>query len=259
MMDAIELFTLSMLPVFLVLDRVLRRSAQREIAGWRWRAGTVSVAMFLFVGQIGDLASALIGELRLIDGSGLGTFEGAVIGVLVYELLHYWYHRAVHRSDRLWRFVGHQMHHSAERIDAFGAYFGHPLDLALFTSIAVFVLYALLGLSPSAAGAAAAFLAFNAVFQHADIATPRWLGFLIQRPESHRIHHGRGTHGFNYSDLPLWDALFGTLSNPPPGADSEVGFYDGASARVGEMLVGRDVSKPPVGKATQAVLSTLGG
>lgn len=142
---------------------------------------------------------------------------GAIVGILIYELLHYWYHRGVHRWDVLWRLVGRQMHHSAERVDAFGAYFGHPLDLAVFTSIAVLVLYAVLGLSPEAAGTAAAFLSLNAVFQHTDISTPRWLGYLIQRPESHRVHRGWGVHWFDYSDLPLWDIVFGTFRNPAPG------------------------------------------
>jgi sterol desaturase/sphingolipid hydroxylase (fatty acid hydroxylase superfamily) len=64
---------------------------------------------------------------------------------------------------------------------------------------------------------------------------------LLQRPESHSLHHARGVHGFNYADLPLWDIVFGTFRNP---ADAErlQGFYSGASDRVGEMLIFRDVT-----------------
>ena len=245
MMEIVDLIGLWVLPVFVVLDRLLRRQSQRPIAGWRLRASLVSIGAFFFVGKVGELWGSVIGEFHLLDGAILGTAGGAIVGILTYELVHYWYHRAVHRWDVLWRLVGHQMHHSAERIDAFGAYFGHPLDLAVFTSIAVLVLYAVLGLSPEAAGIAAAFLSFNAVFQHADISTPRWLGYLIQRPESHRVHHGRGVHRFNYSDLPLWDIVFGSFRNPAPGVCIDAGFYDGASARIVDMLIGRDVSTPP--------------
>lgn len=64
------------------------------------------------------------------------------------------------------------------------------------------------------------------MFQHANIRTPRWLGYLIQRPESHAVHHGRGIHRYNYADLPLWDIIFGTFRNPET-ATGEVGFYRG--------------------------------
>jgi sterol desaturase/sphingolipid hydroxylase (fatty acid hydroxylase superfamily) len=82
------------------------------------------------------------------------------------------------------------------------------------------------------------------IFQHANIRTPRWLGYFVQRPESHTIHHGRGVHAYNYSDLPLFDILFGTFRNPK-GFETETGFYHGASRRVGEMLVWRDVTRKP--------------
>jgi hypothetical protein len=45
-------------------------------------------------------------------------------------------------------------------------------------------------------------------------------------------------------DLAIWDLVFGTFQNPAQFA-AEAGFYDGASARVSEMLLGRDVQQPP--------------
>ena len=86
------------------------------------------------------------------------------------------------------------------------------------------------------------------MFQHANIKTPYWLGYLIQRPESHAVHHGRGIHRYNYSDLPLWDILFGTFRNPRTVEGLQVGFYRGASARIPEMLVGRDVTQPKLAR-----------
>ena len=84
---------------------------------------------------------------------------------------------------------------------------------------------------------------FFSIFQHANINTPVWLGYIIQRPESHTIHHAKGIHAYNYSDLPVFDMLFGTFRNPK-GYDSETGFYEGASARILEMILFRDVTKP---------------
>jgi hypothetical protein len=82
---------------------------------------------------------------------------------------------------------------------------------------------------------------FSAMFQHANLNTPAWMGYFIQRPESHGIHHERGIHRYNYSDLPLWDIVFGTFRNPKTFA-GEVGFEWGSSRRVGALLLGRDVS-----------------
>jgi sterol desaturase/sphingolipid hydroxylase (fatty acid hydroxylase superfamily) len=181
-------------------------------------------------------------QWSLADGAALGTWGGAAVGVVLYELAHYWYHRAAHRFDWLWR-LGHQVHHSAESLDAFGAYYLHPLDAALFTTWAVLVFFPVLGLTPEAGALASAFLAFNAAFQHANIRTPRWLGYLIQRPESHGVHHGRGIHRYNYADLPLWDMVFGTFRNPGRRETPvSAGFYRGASARLGAMLAWRAVT-----------------
>jgi sterol desaturase/sphingolipid hydroxylase (fatty acid hydroxylase superfamily) len=117
----------------------------------------------------------------------------------------------------------------------------------VFASIASLVLFPLLGLSIEAGVVTALFLTFNAMFQHANINTPHWLGYLIQRPESHNLHHGRGVHRHNYADLPLWDMVFGTFRNPHTVGELQCGFYHGASARIVEMLAGRDVSRPQTG------------
>jgi hypothetical protein len=41
--------------------------------------------------------------------------------------------------------------------------------------------------------------------------------------------------------LPLWDIVFGTFKNPSVWEGS-AGFQDGASLRIGAMLIGADVS-----------------
>jgi len=239
-----DYYPLLFLAPFLVFALVRQARPYDAPRGWKVRALAVSLAMYGAALGVGILWGQFLPEWSLIDGAALGTWGGAFAGILAYELAHYWYHRAAHEWNWLWR-AGHQMHHSAESLDAFGAYYMHPIDAALFTTWSVLVFYPVLGLAPESAAIAAAFLAFNAAFQHANIRTPRWLGFLVQRPESHAVHHGRGIHRDNYSDLPLWDMLFGTFRNPQADAvPREAGFYDGASTRIAEMLAFRDVSRP---------------
>jgi len=245
MIDLLESLTLALIPGFLLLDFIFQRRHYDKTRHWRLRGALLTTAIFFFTGEAAALWGNLFGDWHFFDGSALGLAGAAAVGVLVYEFFHYWYHSAAHEWNWLWR-TGHQMHHSAESLDAFGAYYLHPFDAAMFTTIASLVLFPLLGLSVEAGVVAALFLTFNAMFQHANIRTPYWLGFLIQRPESHNIHHGKGIHRFNYSDLPLWDMLFGTFINPRSVEGLECGFYKGASNRVADMLIGRDVSRPSV-------------
>ncbi|MBC7938805.1 MAG: sterol desaturase family protein [Chitinophagaceae bacterium] len=244
-MSWLEVLTLALLPAFLLIDLVHPPRRDVRPRGWRSRAFAVTAVNFWLTLLVGKAWGEWAGDARVVNGAALGTLGGALVGVLVYEFFHYWYHRTAHRYAPLWR-LGHQMHHSAESLDAWGAYYLHPIDAAIFTTLSSLVLFPLLGLSPEAGAWAAAMLTFLGIFQHANVRTPRWLGYVIQCPESHAIHHQRGVHAFNYADLPLWDMVFGTYRNPD--VDRHVrplqGFYDGASARIGSMLLWRDVSKP---------------
>ena len=149
----------------------------------------------------------------------------------------------MHNTKFLWLGL-HQMHHSAERIDAYGAYYFSPLDMIGFTMIGSLSLVLIVGLSPQSTTLVLYVTTFLAIFQHTNIKTPQWLGYFIQRPESHSIHHQKGVHAYNYSDLPLFDIIFGTFKNPKNFA-KKTGFYPGASSRIIDMLRFKDVYKKP--------------
>ena len=252
MYEGIATLTVALIPGFILLDLLYRRRHYATAPHWHLRALAVTAGIFFFTGWIGEQWGRLFDGWSLVDGSGLGVIGGAAVGVVVYEFFHYWYHRAAHEWNWLWR-AGHQMHHSAESLDAFGAFYLHPFDAAAFTTISSLVFFPLLGVKPEAGVLAAFFLTFNAMFQHANIPTPRWLGYLIQRPESHGIHHAAGIHRYNYSDLPLWDIVFGTFRNAKSAEGLRTGFYPGASSRIPDMLIGRDVSQPPLPRAVDPI------
>jgi sterol desaturase/sphingolipid hydroxylase (fatty acid hydroxylase superfamily) len=251
MIDYIEPLTIGLIPTLIVIDWAIRGRKHHSTRFWRVRATLVTVAIFYLAGYVAVFWGTVLGDFHLLDGSGLGTWAGALVAILVYEFGHYWYHRAAHAYDWLWR-AGHQMHHSAESLDAFGAYYLHPVDAFIFTTIASLVFYPLLGLTAEAGLVGALFLTFNALFQHMSFRTPRWLGYIVQRPESHSVHHGKNIHRYNYSDLPLWDIVFGTFRNPP-SFQKEHGFYAGSSERLAEMLAFRDVTSPKRKRPKQVV------
>jgi sterol desaturase/sphingolipid hydroxylase (fatty acid hydroxylase superfamily) len=102
------------------------------------------------------------------------------------------------------------------------------------------VLYLVVGLGPEACAYAVLVTGVAELFYHWNVRTPYWLGFVIQRPESHCVHHERGVHAYNYADLPLWDMLFGTFRNPRRW-NASCGFGEDRERRIGEMLRGKKV------------------
>jgi sterol desaturase/sphingolipid hydroxylase (fatty acid hydroxylase superfamily) len=175
--------------------------------------------------------------------------EGVVglLSFLLTSFVFYWWHRATHKSDVLWR-IFHQLHHSAKRVEALTAFYAHPLDSAAAVLISAFSSYVVLGASPLAAGLALLLTGVFDLFLHSDLATPRWLGIFVQRPEMHTVHHAYGHHAQNYG-LPLWDMLFGTWVNPALRVQ-DLGFDEEKSQRITDMLMFRDVHKLPAQQET---------
>lgn len=225
---------------FILFEALRPARAFPRMAWWKVK-GFLFFVMMAVVSTVLPLAfDGFFRRYALLDLSGLGTVGGAVVGYVLFQLAAYWWHRLMHTAPFLWRW-SHQMHHSAERLDVWSLAIFHPFDIAGFTMVSTLTLSLVLGVSPEAAALAGTYGLFASIFQHANIRTPRWLGYLIQRPESHGVHHQRGVHAYNYSDFPLWDVVFGTFRNPAVWK-AEAGFYDGASKRVGAMLFGRDIS-----------------
>lgn len=242
LLDPISLVVLATFAGLALLEALFPARPLPAVRGWRAR-GLISFAVFFFASSYLPMFwDQHLAPYRVFDLTGWGTAGGAVAGILVYELGLYAWHRALHRSNLLWR-TFHQMHHSAERVDTAGAFYFSPLDIVGLTLLVSLALVVVVGVTPEAAAVTILATNFLGIFQHANLRTPRWLGYLVQRPESHAVHHARGVHRFNYSDLPVFDILGRTFRNPAR-APSEAGFYLGASARVLEMLAFKDVSEP---------------
>jgi sterol desaturase/sphingolipid hydroxylase (fatty acid hydroxylase superfamily) len=221
------------------------------VIGWRFKCVAFMPVIVLISGGIPYLLADKLHQACWLPGHRLGLAGGTVVGILISELLVYWAHRLHHKVPLLWRWI-HQLHHSAERIDVFGAAYFHPFEIAEGVLVGIFTFNLVLGITPEATILAGLWQGFNGIFQHANIRTPSWLGYFVQRPEQHAIHHERGIHGFNYANLPLWDLVWGTFKNPRTW-QGDVGFYAGSSSPTARMLMGHDISQPkPVRYTTSA-------
>jgi sterol desaturase/sphingolipid hydroxylase (fatty acid hydroxylase superfamily) len=243
MEDLAPLFIIGFFVAFIIYEAI--RPARRDlpkVAWWKVKGIVFFVLTAVISSVLPFVWQGFVQKHALLDLSGLGTVAGAAVGYVAFQLATYWWHRLQHTSSFIRRW-SHQMHHSAERVDIWGVLLFHPFDVAAFAALTSLVYSFALGLSPTAVVVANLYGIFASFLQHANIRTPRWLGYIIQRPESHGIHHQRGVHGYNYADLPLWDIVFGTFRNPAVWRE-QAGFYDGSSKKIGAMLVGRDISTP---------------
>jgi sterol desaturase/sphingolipid hydroxylase (fatty acid hydroxylase superfamily) len=100
----------------------------------------------------------------------------------------------------------------------------------------------LLGIAPDTAALAGVLGFAISLYQHWNVRTPLWTGWLIQRPEQHMYHHQRDVHARNFGDMPVWDRLFGTYAEPN-GAHVEIGFAEGRARRVLAMIACTDVNR----------------
>lgn len=229
---------------FLVTERLFPRRAYPPIRYWT----VIGIGFLVMTGALTTALPLLLPEsltrYHLFDGARLGLLGGVLIGYPLTALLAALIHRSFHEFHPLW-LLGHQLHHSPRRLDIPGSVYFHPLDLALQTLPSTIVGVFLLGLDARASALVGYIAVFYGMFQHWNVRTPRWLGYVIQRPESHGLHHELGMHQNNYSDFPLWDMLMGTFRNPDT-FDGDVGFAGQAPSRVGAMLLFQDVNRTDV-------------
>ncbi len=242
LLDPVTLIILGIYAALMLWEALFPARSLPHVRGWKVRGLLAFVVFFFMSSYLPILMDPYVSPLRIFDLSGLGALAGGLLGVVLYDFGMYLWHFALHRNNFLWR-TFHQMHHSAERLDTFGAFYFSPLDMLGWIMLSTLCFSIIAGFSPQAITVILLVTNFQSIFQHANIKTPTWLGYIIQRPESHTFHHAKGIHKFNYSDLPVFDMIFGTFRNPKT-FEHETGFYHGASERIVDMLMARDVSEP---------------
>ncbi len=241
LLDPVSLYILALYAILIVWEAILPARALPHIKYWKVK-GIISFFLFFFLSTYLPLWYAQwLPTSQLLNLSNTNVLTGSIAGLFLYEFGMYVWHRTMHKYDWLWR-IFHQMHHSAERLDTYGAFYFSPADMAGWTLLSTVCFSFIAGLPPQSITITLLVTTFLGIFQHANIKTPTWLGYIVQRPESHAVHHAKEVHAYNYSDLPLFDILFGTFKNPLHYV-AETGFYNGASSKIKEMLLFKDIVK----------------
>lgn len=135
--------------------------------------------------------------------------------LLLSDMSEYWVHRALHKFPLLWRF--HAIHHSSTGMDWIAASRLHLAEVLAMRGITYIPVY-FLGFAPPAVYAYVVFVAFHAIFIHANV---RWnfgrLESMFVTPRFHHWHHGAEAKAIDTNfalHFPLLDRLFGTLHMP---------------------------------------------
>ncbi|HVB86078.1 MAG TPA: sterol desaturase family protein [Candidatus Dormibacteraeota bacterium] len=224
---------------FFILERLLPGRELPEAPGWYARAA------FLNICQAGIVLLAGVAWNRWLQGWSLfhisrlmNPLLQGLLAWFVGTFVFYWWHRARHDVDFLWR-VFHQVHHSPARIELLTAFYKHPVEIAADSILSSALLFSLLGASPLAGAWFNVFAVTGEYFYHSNLRTPSWLGYFLQRPEHHSIHHQMDLHDFNFGDITWWDRLFGTFREADDFA-AECGFPDGHEAKLARMLAFHD-------------------
>ncbi len=232
----IGVFVAMALLEFLIPKRSLNASKTK-----RWTANLTMAALnSFFIRLMSFITIPLIAmsAAALAEKQGWGLFNltdwpfwlECLLAIIILDLAIYAQHVASHKIPILWQI--HQVHHSDRDIDVSTGIRFHPIEISLSMLYKV-VLVLLLGPAVFAVFLFEVLLNGCAMFNHANIALPKWMDWILRSfivtPDMHRVHHSTikqetdSNYGFNFS---IWDRVFGTYKAEPQAGhqDMEIGL-----------------------------------
>lgn len=153
--------------------------------------------------------------------SGRPIWLQVVWGLVVFELLQYSVHRAMHLSKGpltsfLWRC--HALHHLPQQLYLVMHIVFHPLNLLVIRLAVQLLPIWIFGYDPLAVFIYGSIIALHGTLSHLNFDMRLgWANYLFVGPELHRYHHSARSHeAVNYgAALSVFDQLFGTFRYSP--------------------------------------------
>lgn len=203
------------------------KSKQRRLIG---NGGLFAVNMglsLLVVVPVSAWAAGNSLDWRLESTPWWGGWQGLILDLILLDFLIYWWHRANHVSQFLWRF--HEVHHLDETLDTTTAVRFHWGEVFLSAlARAVFIILFDIPIESVLIFETQVLLA--AIFNHSNAKLPkkleRVLGWILVTPAIHWVHHHaiRKDTDSNYGNfLSIWDRLFGSFSKTNRWAEMPMG------------------------------------
>ncbi len=143
-----------------------------------------------------------------------------IVGVALFDLITYWFHRMAHKAPLLWRF--HRVHHSDTSMDASTFFRGHPIESFLWFGTSNILAAGIFGLDLMTLGLYFLVSTPFIFMEHSNLKFPKWLdksfGLIFTTPNLHKVHHEQDQYhpDSNFSDIfIIWDRIFGTYTHKP--------------------------------------------
>lgn len=226
---------LTMFTVMGLLEFIIPKRPWRVNKPYRWSQNMLlmivnSIAMkwILPIGVTGIAYWAQLHGIGLLNSLSISeSILSLTVSILFLDLVIYTQHVVFHKVPILWAL--HQVHHAENDLDVTSGTRFHTLEMIISLGIKAGVTL-LLGISPIAILVFEIILNATAMFNHSNIALPKWLDaplrLLVVTPDMHRVHHSihqtecMSNYGFN---LPWWDRIFKTyIAQPKDGHDQMV-------------------------------------
>jgi len=212
--------------VAVIAEVVLQRRAETETTRFRW-LNNISLTLINQAGvNVLSLTVTIMiawwgteDEIGLLRHSDVGFWPLLLLAVFTFELISYWFHRALHAFPILWRM--HAVHHSDTEVDFTTTYRNHPLELYINAPLTIPVIL-IIGFPVEVVTAYQLLKTSISVFAHSNVRLPagldRALRFLLVTPDFHRLHHcsERVYTDSNFSAaFPIYDYVFRTAKSRP--------------------------------------------
>lgn len=230
-------FFAGLFALFAVLETLAPRRASAVPRTSRWFTNLAMVGIDALVLRAMAIALPFLAVGAAVDAwrFGWGLFNTvnwpfwaeALLSILILDFAIWLQHLITHKVPLFWRF--HRVHHADRDFDVTTAVRFHPIEIAASMALKITLIY-LLGPPAIAVLAFEILLNGTALFNHANLALPRWLDAILRlvivTPDMHRVHHSvrREEHDSNFGfALSLWDRLFRTYrAMPEAGHDGMV-------------------------------------
>jgi sterol desaturase/sphingolipid hydroxylase (fatty acid hydroxylase superfamily) len=169
-----------------------------------------------------DLAGTTQSPNLLIVAAGYTLVP--MLGVFLYDVGYYWFHRLQHTIPLLWRY--HAVHHSIEELNAFNAYH-HVSEYFWRIPLLTIPMSMLFSVTEPQVLVTGIIVQAVGVLAHGNVRLNFGpFRYLFVEPRFHRIHHSieKRHWNCNYSFyFPILDVLFGTAHFPRPGEIPKTG------------------------------------
>ena len=223
--------------VMMALERLFPKARPLAAAGLRtmadktWRV-LKNASLLLISAGLSPLVVSPLSALAATHALGWrpdwwsgGT--GLLLDIIILDCWIYWWHRANHEIQFLWRF--HEVHHLDEFLDASSALRFHFGEVVMSALVRASVIW-LLDMPLVSVVVFETCVLTMALFHHSNMAVPRWLekplSKVLVTPSIHWVHHHaiRADTDSNYANImSVWDIVFGSRSATHRWRDMPIG------------------------------------